>query len=260
MIDSRSNSRTGKPYTVIWIRTWLSKQSCGLSVQDNGIGIARADQDRIFGRFFGWTLWARRVTEAPVWGYRSPRVWWSSTTEPYRWRVRLEGAPASRWRFRAPRFPGLRKSPRPYPNGPDLHEKGVNAEAREDDVIFNDRIIVSPTLLNQLQLFFEKDYDPTRSVLATQKIVVDGDFTGGGAQADMLETENNLKINDIVSWSHGHHYIKFGINIPNLSRRAWDDRSDRLGTYSFSSLAEYAANTPLVYAADWPGPHGVLDE
>jgi hypothetical protein len=128
-----------------------------------------------------------------------------------------------------------------------LAQSGVNAEAREDDVIFNDRIIVSPTLLNQLQLFFEKDYDPTRSVLASQKIVVDGNFTGGGAQADMLETENNLKINDIVSWSHGHHYIKFGINIPNLSRRAWDDRSDRVGTYSFSSLAEYAANTPYSF-------------
>jgi hypothetical protein len=128
-----------------------------------------------------------------------------------------------------------------------LAQSGVNAEAREDDVIFNDRMIVSPTLLNQLQLFFEKDYDPTRSVLATQKIAVDGDFTGGGAQADMLETENNLKINDIVSWSHGHHYIKFGINIPNLSRRAWDDRSDRVGTYSFSSLTEYAANTPYSF-------------
>jgi hypothetical protein len=128
-----------------------------------------------------------------------------------------------------------------------LAQSGANAEAREDDVIFNDRIMVSPTLLNQLQLFFEKDYDTTRSVSAAQKIVVDGNFTGGGAQADMLETENNLKINDIVSWSHGHHYLKFGINIPNLSRRAWDDYSNRTGTYSFSSLAEYAANTPYSF-------------
>jgi Carboxypeptidase regulatory-like domain len=128
-----------------------------------------------------------------------------------------------------------------------LSQSGVNAQAREDDVIFNDRVVISPTLLNQLQLFFEKDYNPTRSVVAAQKIVVDGSFTGGGAQADSLNTENNLKINDIVSWSHKHHYVKFGVNIPNLSRRAWEDHSNRVGTYNFSSLMDYEGNTPYSF-------------
>ena len=128
-----------------------------------------------------------------------------------------------------------------------LSQSGVNAQAREDDVIFNDRVVISPTLLNQLQLFFEKDHNPTRSVVAAQKIVVDGSFTGGGAQADSLNTENNLKINDIVSWSHKRHYVKFGVNIPNLSRRAWEDHSNRVGTYNFSSLMDYEANTPYSF-------------
>lgn len=128
-----------------------------------------------------------------------------------------------------------------------LAQTGTNAEAREDDVIFNDRIIISPTFLNQLQLFFEKDYDPTRSALEAQKIVVDGAFIGGGAQGDLLATENNLKINDIVSWTRGRHYVKFGVNIPNLSRRAWEDHSNREGTFNFSSLADYEANTPYSF-------------
>jgi hypothetical protein len=128
-----------------------------------------------------------------------------------------------------------------------LQQSGVNAQAREDDVIFNDRVIISPTLLNQLQLFFEKDHNPTRSVLAAQKIVVDGAFTGGGAQADLLNTENNLKINDIVSWNHKRHYVKLGVNIPNLSRRAWEDQSNRVGTFNFSSLTDLGANTPYSF-------------
>jgi len=128
-----------------------------------------------------------------------------------------------------------------------LAQSGVNAQAREDDVIFNDRVVISPTLLNQFQLFFEKDYNPTRSVSAAQKIVVDGAFTGGGAQADSLNTENNLKINDIVNWTHGHHYLKFGVNIPNLSRRAWEDHSNRVGTYNFSSLGAYETITPYSF-------------
>lgn len=128
-----------------------------------------------------------------------------------------------------------------------LSSAGVNAQTREDDVIYNDRIIISPTLINQLQLFFEKDYDPTRSVSPAQKIVVDGNFTGGGAQANFLQTENNLKVNDIVSWSHRRHYLKFGINIPNLSRRAWEDESNRVGTFNFGSIANLESRTPYSF-------------
>jgi hypothetical protein len=128
-----------------------------------------------------------------------------------------------------------------------LPESGVNAQAREDDVIFNDRVVISPMLLNQLQLFFEKDHNPDRSAVTAQKIVVDGAFTGGGAQADILNTENNVKINDIVSWNHEHHYVKFGINIPNLSRRAWEDHANQIGTYSFSSLIDYESGIPYSF-------------
>jgi hypothetical protein len=128
-----------------------------------------------------------------------------------------------------------------------LASVGVNQQQREDDVIFTQRIIVSPTLLNQMQLFFEKDYDPTRSVTDAPRIVVDGSFTGGGAQADFFQTENNLKINDTVSWTRGRHYVSFGVNIPNLSRRAWEDRSNRSGTFNFANISSYQSNRPYSY-------------
>ena len=76
---------------------------------------------------------------------------------------------------------------------------GVNAQAREDDILFNDRIILGPTLLNQLLIMLEKDHNPTRSALSAPRIVIDGSSTSGGAQADLLNTENNMKVNDIVS-------------------------------------------------------------
>ena len=128
-----------------------------------------------------------------------------------------------------------------------LGDTGVNTQSREDDIVINDSYTVSPNVVNQLQLFFEKDHNPVRSVVDAPKVIVDGTFTSGGAQADVLDTENNLKINEIVSWNKGHHFVKTGVVIPNLSRRAWEDHANRLGTFKFASLAEYDAQLPYSF-------------
>jgi len=131
--------------------------------------------------------------------------------------------------------------------GQVLAEAGLNQRVREDDVIFTQRIIVSPNLINQMQLFYEQDYVPIRSATNGPKLIVDGNFTRGGAQGDMLENENNLKINDTVNWSHGRHYVTFGVNIPNISRRAWHNYANRMGTYSFASIGDFNSNTPYSF-------------
>lgn len=135
-----------------------------------------------------------------------------------------------------------------------LEHSGVNAQAREDDIIFNDTLTVSPRIVNQFQFFLEKDHNPVRSTFAEQRVLVDGSFIGGGAQADVLDTENNLKINEIVSYSKGKHLLKLGVTIPNLSRRAWEDHANRLGTLKYASLAAYTAHMPYSYTqATGPG-------
>ena len=120
-----------------------------------------------------------------------------------------------------------------------LPEAGYNTQSREDDAIFNDRIIVTPNLVNQLLVTFEKDEDVTQSVTNAPSIQVNGAFTGGGAQADLGRTENTIHVNEVVSWSHGRHYLRFGAQLPQFSKRAVDDNTNRLGTYVFGSLANY---------------------
>jgi hypothetical protein len=133
--------------------------------------------------------------------------------------------------------------------GITLPEAGYNLNSREDDAIFNDRIIVTPKLINQLQITLEKDEDVTSSVSEAQSIQVSGAFIGGGAQADLARTENTIHVNEIVTWSHGKHYLRAGVQLPQFSRRAVEDHTNRLGTFKFSSLASYAGNTPFVFTA-----------
>jgi hypothetical protein len=132
--------------------------------------------------------------------------------------------------------------------GTILPEAGIDTDSREDDLIVNDRILVSPNLVQQLALVVEKDEDVTRSVSNAPSIQVQGSFTAGGAQQQVARTENTLHVSDIVSWTHKHNYVRFGISNPlQLSRRAVDDRSNRLGTFNFNSVADFENRTPYQF-------------
>ena len=141
--------------------------------------------------------------------------------------------------------------------GLTLPEAGTNGASREDDAIFNDRIIITPNLINQIQVTFEKDEDTTVSVTSAPAIQVSGSFTGGGAQADLSRTENTVHVNEVVTWSHGRHYLRAGVQLPQFSRRAVDDQTNRLGTFSFASLATYQANTPYAFTAEQGTGRGI---
>ncbi|MDP9049144.1 MAG: TonB-dependent receptor, partial [Acidobacteriota bacterium] len=141
--------------------------------------------------------------------------------------------------------------------GLTLPEAGINQASREDDAILNDRIILTPNLINQLQVTLEKDEDVTTSVTRAQSIQVNGAFIGGGAQADLNRTENTIHVNEVLTYSHGKHYLRAGVQLPQFSRRAVDDQTNRLGTFSFSSLAAYATNTPYAFTAQQGPGRGI---
>ena len=128
-----------------------------------------------------------------------------------------------------------------------LAEAGSNNDSREDDLIINDRIIVSPKIVNQFQITVEKDKDATKSVTDAPSIQISSSFTGGGAQADVARSENTIHISEVVSVTHRNHYLRFDANIPQISRRAVDDNTNRLGTFGFNALADYVKPNPTPY-------------
>ena len=128
-----------------------------------------------------------------------------------------------------------------------LPEAGTNQDQWEREWIFNDRWTPSAKWLVQSQILIGWERHATTSVTDAPKIVVQDAFTSGGAQINILNTERHAQLNEIASWSSGKHFVKFGLNVPDWSRRGLVNHSDFGSTYFFSSLQAYAAQQPYAY-------------
>ena len=117
--------------------------------------------------------------------------------------------------------------------GQALASSAYNSEWHEDDTVVHVDSTLSPVLLNQFSVVGEHDFNRHANVAEAPRVSVSGDFVGGSAQGDYLSTEYNFRINDMVTWSRGKHTLKFGAGIPHISRRAFDDNTNALGTYTF---------------------------
>jgi hypothetical protein len=105
----------------------------------------------------------------------------------------------------------------------------------------------SPHWLNQTR-FLVGHYDSSVvSVLPDAQIAVSGLFTAGGAQADTRRTEYHFDGTDFATYASGKQQLSFGIDVPDISRRGLDDFTNRAGTYTFASAADYSNTTPATY-------------
>jgi outer membrane receptor protein involved in Fe transport len=121
--------------------------------------------------------------------------------------------------------------------------------------VYTQQTVFTPRLLHQLRLFVGQEFEPTTSVTPAPKLVVLDAFTGGGAQGTQLRTEHHFTLTDMLTWSSGRHTLKGGINIPDWSRRRFDDNTNTGGTFSFSSLADYTAGRPYAFVQQGGNGH-----
>jgi carboxypeptidase family protein len=135
--------------------------------------------------------------------------------------------------------------------GFNLPEVATNSNGREHQFFFTHRRIISPTLINEFTLRAGSDDNSTRSARpGVARLVVPEAFTGGGSQADRRSSENHIQLNEILSWNHGKHFVRTGVNIPDISRRGLSDRTNFGGTFSFSTLEDFVNNRPFLFSAN----------
>ena len=157
--------------------------------------------------------------------------------------------------------------------GQTLASAGYNNEYREDDTTVHVDSALSAVLLNQLSLVGEHDYSRNVDASEAPRVSVTGYFTGGSAQNDSLQTEYNFRLYDMATWTRGRHMVKAGIGIPHFNRRAYDDNTNALGTYTFGptlaadditvltpAIQNYATNLPSGYTLNSGETHFIYHQ
>ena len=131
--------------------------------------------------------------------------------------------------------------------GTTLGSAGTTYYHRETDFTYSQQTVIRPTLLNQLQVLVGQELEPTTSVSSAPGLVVNGAFTGGGAQVDLRRTELHVQASENLALTKGTHLLQVGFQVPDWSRRGFYDQSAFGGTYYFAGLSAYAAGTPYAF-------------
>ena len=131
--------------------------------------------------------------------------------------------------------------------GTNLASAATTFKHHEQQITYTQQTILSPTLVNQFQMLVGHEREPTTSASSARGIVVNGAFTGGGGQSDLVRTELHMNLNESLAWTWGHHLIQAGFQLPDWSRRGFEDRTNFGGTFYFSGLDTYATGTPYAY-------------
>ena len=131
--------------------------------------------------------------------------------------------------------------------GTILPSAATDTHFLEHEINVSDLHQFSPHWLNQLRFLVGHYDNSTTSVSADPQRAVSGLFTAGGAQADSRRTEYHFDGTDFATYANGKHQLSFGIDIPDISRRGLDDFTNRAGTYTFASSADFTTRTPTTY-------------
>jgi hypothetical protein len=120
-----------------------------------------------------------------------------------------------------------------------LPSAATNWNQIEQEATYTQQTVLTSKLLNQFRLLLGNEWETQTSLSQAPSVVVLDAFTGGGAQGNAYRTEHHFTLTDSVTWSSGRHVIKTGLNIPDWSRRRYDDNMNIGGTFYYSGLSDY---------------------
>jgi hypothetical protein len=140
-----------------------------------------------------------------------------------------------------------------------LAEQGISRDKRSHKFQSSYSSLFSDSLLNVLRFTFERKNEHIGNLSDQPAIQVKGAFTGGPSQTARLNQETRFELQDIATFTRAAHTLKFGSGV---KPRFYDfmDATNFGGTFIFSNLADFAAQSPALFQIAIGNPRGSFSQ
>ncbi len=136
-----------------------------------------------------------------------------------------------------------------------LASQAYNVLNYENTLQVSDTQVLSPNMINETRFQYTRDRDTQASQSSDPTVTVQGAFTSGGnALGTVRDNQDRYELQNYTTDIVGRHSLNFGTRL-RLTRDSNYSTSGFNGSYIYSSLTSYAANTPSEYTvtAGTPG-------
>lgn len=139
--------------------------------------------------------------------------------------------------------------------GVELPESAYDEKDRGHEWRLQHHGVWGTKLTSQISMRIERDEDTVISRNPeAPRIVVEDAFTGGGGQQNATQQETSASVLAAVTWLSRIGTLRAGLSVPNWQHHRLADRSNFGGTYSYASLADYAADRPFSFVVQRGDP------
>jgi hypothetical protein len=128
-----------------------------------------------------------------------------------------------------------------------LQSQAYNVANYENSVQLSDTQVLSANAVNETRFQYVRAHDSQIAQNLDPTVTVQGAFTGGGSNAGVVrDNQDRFEFENDTTEARGAHAIEFGARF-RLTRDANFSTSGFNGSYIYSALSAYAANTPSEY-------------
>jgi hypothetical protein len=131
----------------------------------------------------------------------------------------------------------------------NLPSQASDSNDKENTLQIGDTMVINPHLVNETHFQWRRIRNEQMAVNPTTPAVsVQGAFTQGGASSGVVQDhQDNFELQNYSTETVGSHVLRFGTRL-RATRDANSSTSGANGTYTFSSLGGFEAETPSLYS------------